>query len=148
MGDILQVEILPYDDPVVVPESMEKRYGKRLKVLLNCGLHNKGKSAEALRYTTTVALIAMIFRRFPAISGFRMTWDSLRDPVSRVLSMRLLKPKFSSKEALFQVDEEPIETQFERVAGGRMYKIVTAEYMAKGHGGFSTLIAHQGTIDH
>jgi 5'-nucleotidase len=59
--------------------------------------------------------------------------------------MWLLKPsKFSSKEASFQADEEPIE----RVAGGRKYKIVTAEYMAQGHDGFSMLTKGKLLIDH
>ena len=73
-----------------------------------------------------------------------MTWDSRRDPGSRVLGVWLLKSKFSSEEASFQADEEPIE----RVAGGRKYKIVTMEYMAQGHDGFSMLTKGQLLIDH
>ena len=73
-----------------------------------------------------------------------MTWDSRRDPGSRVLGMWLLKPKFSGKQASLQADEEPIE----RVAGGRKYKIVTAKYMAQGHDGFSMLTKGQLLIDH
>ena len=75
-----------------------------------------------------------------------MTWDSRRVPGSRVLGhgMWLLKPKVSSKEASFQTDEEPIE----REAGGRKYKIVTGEYMAQGHDGFSMLTKGQLLIDH
>ena len=88
----------------------------------------------------------MLFRRFPAISGFLLTWDSRRVPGSRVLGhgMWLLKPKVSSKEASFQTDEEPIE----REACGRKYKIVTGEYMAQGHDGFSMLTKGQLLIDH
>ena len=85
----------------------------------------------------------MLFRS-PAISGFRLTWDSRRVPGSRVLVMWLLKPKFISKEASFQTDEEPIE----REACGRKYKIVTGEYMAQGHDGFSMLTKGQLLIDH
>ena len=55
--------------------------------------------------------------------------------------MWLLKP---SKQASLQVDEEPIE----RVAGGRKYKIVTREYMAQGHDGFSMLTKGHLLIDH
>jgi 5'-nucleotidase len=73
-----------------------------------------------------------------------LTWDSRRDPGSRVLGMWLLKPKFCSKEASFQADEEPIE----RVVGGRKYKIVTAEYMARGRDGFSMLTKGKLLIDH
>ena len=73
-----------------------------------------------------------------------MTWDSRRDPGNRVLGMWLLKPNSPSKQASVQVDEEPIE----RVAGGRKYKIVTREYMAKGYDGFSMLTRGQFLIDH
>ena len=92
----------------------------------------------------------MISRRFPAISGFRLTWDSRREPGSRVLGIWLLKPSttnhFSGKQvSSFQVDEEPIE----RVAGGnRKYKIVTAKYMAQGYDGFSMLTRGKLLIDH
>ena len=58
--------------------------------------------------------------------------------------MWLLKPKFSSKEALFEAHEEPIK----RVAGSRKYKIVTSEHMAQGHDGFSMLTKGQLLIDH
>jgi 5'-nucleotidase len=58
--------------------------------------------------------------------------------------MWLLKPKSFSEEAPLQADEEPIE----RVAGGRKYKIVTREYMAQGHDGFSMLTKGQLLIDH
>ena len=57
--------------------------------------------------------------------------------------MWLLKPNFSSKQASLQIDEEPIE----RVAG-RKYKIVTREYMAQGHDGFSMLTRGRLLIDH
>ena len=73
-----------------------------------------------------------------------MTWDSRRDPGSRVLGMWLLKPKSSSKQASLQVDEEPIE----RVAGGRKYRIVTREYIAQGHDGYSMLTGGQLLIGH
>jgi 5'-nucleotidase len=73
-----------------------------------------------------------------------LTWDSRRDPGSRVLGIWLLKPNFSSKQVSFQAVEEPIE----RVAGGRKYKIVTREYMAQGHDGFSMLTRGQLLIDH
>jgi hypothetical protein len=49
-----------------------------------------------------------------------------------------------SEETSFQGDEEPIE----RVAGSRKYKIVTREYMAQGHDGFSMLTKGQLLIDH
>ena len=41
------------------------------------------------------------------------------------------------------VDGEPIK----RVKGGRMYKIVTREYMAQGHDGFSPLKGQKYLVD-
>ena len=73
-----------------------------------------------------------------------MTWDSRREPGSRILGMWLLQSKISSSGTSFQADEEPIE----RVSGGRKYKIVTMEYMAQGHDGFSMLTKGQTLIDH
>jgi len=70
-----------------------------------------------------------------------LTWDSRKDPGSRVLGIWLLKPEVSSNQ---EIDEEPIE----RVAGGRKYKIVTREYMAQGYDGFSALTKGQLLIGH
>jgi len=122
MGDIL--EILPFDDPVVVLEVDGETLWDALESSLKLWPAQEG--------------------RFPAISGFRLTWDSRRDPGSRILGMWLLKPKFSINGTSFRADEEPIE----RVAGGRKYKIVTREYMAQGHDGFSMLTKGQLLIDH
>jgi len=75
-----------------------------------------------------------------------LTWDSRKEPGSRVLGVWLLQPNFvnNRKQASLQVDEEPIE----RVTGGRKYKIVTREYMAQGHDGFFMLTRGQMLIDH
>ena len=73
-----------------------------------------------------------------------MSWDSRKDPGSRILGIWLLKPNVSSKQASSQVNEEPIE----RVAGVRKYKIVTREYMAQGHDGFTALTKGRLLIDH
>ena len=70
-----------------------------------------------------------------------MSWDSRRDPGNRVLGIWLLKPNVSCKQA---VNEEPIE----RVAGVGKYTIVTREYMAQGHDGFSMLTKGRLLIDH
>jgi len=65
-----------------------------------------------------------ITRRFPAISGFRVEWDSRKVPGRRVLGVWLLKPGF----------EEEIRRE-----GGRKYKILTREYLAQGHDGYEPL---------
>jgi len=119
MGDIL--EILPFDDPVVVLEVDGETLWNALESSLKLWPAHEG--------------------RFPAISGFRLTWDSRKAPGRRVLGIWLLKRNVSSQH---EVNEEPIE----RVAGGRKYNIVTREYMAQGHDGFSVLKRGRLLIDH
>ncbi|KAF8797843.1 flagellar associated protein [Phlegmacium glaucopus] len=123
MGDIL--EILPFEDAVVVLEIDGETLWDALESSLKLWPAQEG--------------------RFPAISGFRVTWDSRKEPGSRVLGVWLLTPNFfGNKQASLQVDEEPIE----RVTGGRKYKIVTREYLAQGHDGFSMFTKGKLLIDH
>jgi 5'-nucleotidase len=83
----------------------------------------------------------LFLRRFPVISGFRVSWDSHRKPGSRVLGVWLLEEKeesdadsehSSESSTAMLIDAEPIR----RSTDGRKYKIVTREYMAEGHDGF------------
>lgn len=78
--------------------------------------------------------------RFPAISGFRLEWDSRKPSGERILGMWLLTPKATG----CGVNEEPIE----RVEQGRKYKIVTREYIAQGHDGFEALMRGKWLVDH
>lgn len=123
-------------------------------------------------------------RRFPVISGFRVSWDSRRPPGQRVLGVWLLQEQSSgstsnsgastpmtptqsgyaspqragsaasstsnllpntpaSQSTPALVDGEPIH----RIKGGRMYKIVTREYMAQGHDGFLPLKGNKYLVD-
>ena len=89
--------------------------------------------------------------RFPLISGFRVSWDSRRQPGNRVLGIWLVSEKEESnnglevKEASIYhfVDAGPVK----REKGGRKYKIVTREYMAEGHDGYVALKDQKQLID-
>lgn len=84
---------------------------------------------------------SLLSRRFPVISGFRISWDSRREPGNRVLGIWLVRERESSDNGSEHssgtstpklVDMEPIRNEKD----GRKYKIVTREYMAEGHDGF------------
>lgn len=82
------------------------------------------------------ALLNIIYRRFPVISGIRVSWDSRKDPGNRVLGVWLTEdtddePPSSGRHVSANgglVDVEPIK----REKGGRLYKVVTREYLAAG----------------
>lgn len=90
-------------------------------------------------------------RRFPVISGIRVSWDSQRGPGNRVLGVWLLREAEDSEDGGESaeastpklVDFEPIE----RNESGRKYKIVTREYMAEGHDGFLAFKGKKFLID-
>ncbi|KAI0670630.1 Metallo-dependent phosphatase [Trametes maxima] len=163
LGDIL--EILPFEDPIVVLELDGETIWAALEASLETWPAQEG--------------------RFPTISGFRVSWDSRRPPGQRVLGVWLLQEPSgsstnpspsstpihsgtaspimshtgsaaSSMSSLLQpplnalvppattlVDGEPIR----RVKGGRMYRIITREYMAQGHDGFLPLLGKKYLVD-
>jgi hypothetical protein len=86
------------------------------------------------------------------ITGFRVSWDSRRPPGQRVLGVWLLEdqaddvsvvsndsgfltPELKDGEAISRDDTKP------------KYKIVTREYMAQGHDGFTPLSGNKYLID-
>lgn len=86
------------------------------------------------------------------ISGFRVSWDSRRSPGHRVLGVWLQEdqaddvsimstdsgfstPALKDGEAISRDDTRPI------------YKILTREYMAQGHDGFTPLKGNKYLID-
>ncbi|CDO69028.1 hypothetical protein BN946_scf184834.g35 [Trametes cinnabarina] len=165
LGDIL--EILPFEDPIVVQELDGETIWAALEASLETWPAQEG--------------------RFPVISGFRVSWDSRRPPGQRVLGVWLLQESPSGSEStsrspsrtpthsgasspslsqhgsasssmssLLQstmsamaqpsanlVDGEPIP----RAKGGRMYSIVTRQYMAEGHDGFLPLKGKRYLVD-
>lgn len=90
------------------------------------------------------------FSRFPVISGMRVSWDSRKESGQRILGIWLTKevedsihdgqPGYATPRL---VDSEPIP----RTKGGRQYKVVTREYMAQGHDGFSALQGRKYLVD-
>ena len=111
----------------------------------------------------------MAYSRFPVISGFRVSWDSRRPPGQRVLAVWLVQepsassattpyhsgnvsPAAMSASNLLQnanqsqgslIDIEEVK----RTTTGRRYKIVTREYMAQGHDGFTALKDKKYLVD-
>jgi 5'-nucleotidase len=81
--------------------------------------------------------ILTVRSRFPVISGFRVSWDSRKPSGQRVLGVWLQKPDAHSENG------EPIK----REKGGRTYAMVSREYMAQGHDGFTPLKGQKYLVD-
>ena len=105
-----------------------------------------------ISFTTRHSTYVLKPRRFPVISGFRVSWDSRREPGQRVLGVWFLtevtgsyhRDETTSGDLTPQlVNQEPIN----REKDGKTYKIVTREYMAEGHDGFLPLKGHKYLID-
>ncbi|KAI9446638.1 Metallo-dependent phosphatase [Lactarius indigo] len=130
LGDVL--EILPFEDPLVVLEISGKTLWGALEASLSTWPAQEG--------------------RFPVISGFRVSWDSRRPPGQRVVGVWLQEeypdnvsvkssdddpstPVLKDGEPILQDDIEP------------KYKILTRDYMAQGHDGFTPLKGNKYLID-
>jgi len=90
--------------------------------------------------------------RFPVISGFRVSWDSRRPPDQRVVGVWLqeeysdnisIKSSDSGPSTPVLKDGEPIP----RDSITPKYKILTRDYMAQGHDGFTSLKGNKYLID-
>ncbi|KAH7889945.1 Metallo-dependent phosphatase-like protein [Phlebopus sp. FC_14] len=127
LGNIL--EILPFEDPIVVLELDGEALWDALEAALS-----KFPAQEG---------------RFPVISGFRVSWDSRRPAGQRVQGIWLQQEVAIPADGVGDtgtpplVDGEPIK----REKIGRTYKIVTREYMAQGHDGFVPLLGHKYIVD-
>ena len=113
LGNIM--EILPFEDPIVVIELDGASLWQALESSLSTWPAQEG--------------------RFPVISGFRVSWDSSKPSGSRVISVTHLG---KSSEDDREVDRNP---------GGRMYTVVTRQYMADGHDGFEALKDKKFLVD-
>lgn len=123
---------------------MAKLFGRHWRLPLNLGQHKKGKQLAA-------SVLRSLFnthcgRRFPVVSGLKVTWDSRRPPGQRVLSVALLKGSANHDNGSPErpLEEEPILKQKD----GRKYAIVTRDYLAEGHDGFVALKGKPYLIDH
>ena len=150
LGDIL--EILPFEDPIVVIELDGAAIWDALEAALSTFPAQEG--------------------RFPIISGFRAVWDSRRPPGQRVLGVWLTKepsgsttntplhsgsatPASLSVSNLLQTigggsESAPLLTDVEEIKrekGSKKYVIVTREYMAEGHDGFIPLKGSKYLVD-
>ncbi|KAJ7349288.1 Metallo-dependent phosphatase-like protein [Mycena albidolilacea] len=129
LGDIL--EILPFEDPIVVLELDGNTIWDALEASLETWPAQEG--------------------RFPVISGFRVSWDSRRSPGERVLGVWLLNEiedsdsghDAASGSSTPRVIDGPQITR----TTGQTYKIVTRSYMAEGHDGFAALQRGKPLID-
>ncbi|KAJ7168132.1 Metallo-dependent phosphatase-like protein [Mycena crocata] len=129
LGDIL--EILPFEDPIIVVELDGAAIWDALEASLETWPAQEG--------------------RFPIISGFRVSWDSRRSPGQRVLGVWLsneVEDSESGHDSISGhstprfVDGAPIERN-----GDKTYKVVTRQYMAEGHDGFVALKRGKHIID-
>jgi 5'-nucleotidase len=142
------LEILPFDDPIIVLELDGATLWDALEASLSTWPAQEGYVCCSSRYWFLMCNRAL--RRFPVISGFRVSWDSRREPGQRVLGVWLLRElaetvygSESNTPTPKLVDDRPIE----RITEGRKYKIVTREYMAQGHDGFTALQNQKYLID-
>ncbi|KAH7910160.1 Metallo-dependent phosphatase-like protein [Hygrophoropsis aurantiaca] len=124
LGNIM--EILPFEDPVVVIELDGQAIWDALEASLS-----KWPAQEG---------------RFPLISGFRVEWDSRRVSKQRVLGVWMQKEaikEVNGVKTVTLVDGDPIERNKE----GRKYTIVTRNYLAEGHDGFEPFLGHKYLVD-
>ncbi|KAL4253855.1 5'-nucleotidase family protein [Abortiporus biennis] len=150
LGDIL--EILPFEDPIVVLEIDGETLWAALEASLSTWPAQEG--------------------RFPIVSGFRVSWDSRKPPGQRVLGVWLVQepsgsttstplqsgystPAATSVANLLSINPNASGSQVQlndieevpREKGGRKYRIVTRQYMAEGHDGFLPLKDHKYLVD-
>lgn len=93
-----------------------------------------------------------ICRRFPVISGFRVSWDSRRSPGHRVLGVWLQEDQADdasvmSTDSGFSTPAPKDGEAISRDDTRPIYKILTREYMAQGHDGFTPLKGNKYLID-
>ncbi|KAG6878789.1 hypothetical protein C0993_008088 [Termitomyces sp. T159_Od127] len=136
LGNVL--EILPFEDPVVVLELDGAAIWDALESSLSTWPAQEGQ------------VHTQASRRFPVISGLRVSWDSRREPGSRVLGVWTLLekeesigPESHSGIATPKLIDGELITRDDK----RTYKIVTREYMAQGHDGFLALKGKPYLVD-
>ncbi|KAG6333825.1 hypothetical protein ID866_5257 [Astraeus odoratus] len=79
--------------------------------------------------------------RFPVISGFRVSWDSRLPAGQRVRGIRLMQEAPTQPHGFVDGDE------VKREKSGRVYKILTRQYMTEGHDGFGALANRKYLVD-
>ena len=95
------------------------------------------------------------------VSGFRVIWDSRCPPGQRVISVHL-DPEIGESTSdtpthtsgagtpagpvAANVNQDPTD-EVKREKGGRMYKVITREYLASGHDGYVVLKGNKYLIE-
>jgi hypothetical protein len=132
---------------------VERHYGKHWSRLYQPGRLKRGKSLRQFRSKCLLFIIAIrICRRFPVISGFRVSWDSRRPPGQRVLGVWLQQesPDNISIKSSDDCPSTPVLKDGEPILRDDIepkYKILTRDYMAQGHDGFTSLKENKYLID-
>ncbi|KGB76109.2 hypothetical protein CNBG_1947 [Cryptococcus deuterogattii R265] len=144
LGDIL--EILPFEDPVVCIELDGKGIWNALESALS-----KWPAQEG---------------RFPIVSGLAVKWDHTRPPGQRILAIhQVARPKkddddwedpadmvdFKEREdgttVVVKQKKLQLGEEVKNEEGGRMYKVITRDYMAQGYDGFEALKNRNFIVD-
>ncbi|KAE8543376.1 hypothetical protein D1P53_000082 [Cryptococcus gattii VGV] len=144
LGDIL--EILPFEDPVVCIELDGKGIWNALESALS-----KWPAQEG---------------RFPIVSGLAVKWDHTRPSGQRILAIhQLARPKkddddwedpadmvdFKEREdgttVVVKQKKLQLGEEVKNEEGGRMYKVITRDYMAQGYDGFEALKNRNFIVD-
>ncbi|ORY29141.1 hypothetical protein BCR39DRAFT_532806 [Naematelia encephala] len=145
LGDIL--EILPFQDPVVCIEIDGKGIWDTLESALS-----KWPSQEG---------------RFPIVAGLQVVWDHSLPPNQRVKSIHLVNPPDSSESQDDESNEDLVDfveqddgttievkqrktkvgDEIRNEEGGRVYRVITREYMALGYDGFTALKNRKFVVD-
>ncbi|KAK8843476.1 hypothetical protein IAR55_007135 [Kwoniella newhampshirensis] len=144
LGDIL--EILPFEDPVVCIEIDGKGIWDTMESALS-----KWPAQEG---------------RFPIVSGLVVEWDHTKPAGSRVLSIHQLVPPRKEEDEVenpadlvdfkeqedgtrIEVKQRKLELgeEVKREEGGKIYRVITREYMAEGYDGFEALKGRKFIVD-
>ncbi|KAI9509971.1 Metallo-dependent phosphatase [Russula earlei] len=127
LGDVL--EILPFEDPLVVLEISGKTLWEALEASLSTWPAQEG--------------------RFPIISGFRVSWDSRSPPGGRVLGVWLQEEQPDDVSTTSVSSTPPLKDgdAVSRDDSTPTFRILTREYMAQGHDGFTPFRGNKYLID-
>ncbi|KAG9051069.1 hypothetical protein FS837_012576 [Tulasnella sp. UAMH 9824] len=136
LGDIM--EILPFEDPIVVIAVDGATLYTALESALSTWPAQEG--------------------RFPIVAGFRVEWDSRRPPHQRIIGIWEERIENESGAESDSDDAASIHSEHSsgtstpvqkhkackgdpvsREPGGKLYKVVTRDYMATGHDGYEVL---------
>lgn len=167
---LTSAEILPFEDPVVCLEVLCAVHTWAIQLTLQIdgkGIWDclEGALSKWPAQEGSILLLpstqADVCSRFPIVSGLQVVWDHSLPPNQRVKSVHLVPPPSRDDEDnededgdvvdfVEQEDGTRIEVQkrrpvpgdeVKREAGGRMYRVITREYMAQGCAAPSVAVA-------